>query len=97
MIVSFADSETEDIYDGKRSKKAMKRLHPMLWHVAQRKLHMIKAAKCLEDLRIPPSNHLEALSGNLKSLLSIRINGQYRIIFRWLKQDAYDVKIIDYH
>jgi toxin HigB-1 len=97
LIISFADTATEDIFDGKYSKKAIQRLHPMLWGIAQRKLHMIKAAKKLEDLRIPPANHLEALRGELKGKYSIRINGQYRVIFRWLDQDAEDVQIIDYH
>jgi toxin HigB-1 len=97
LIISFDDDETRDIFDGKFSKKATKRLNPTLWKVAQRKLHMIKAATKLEDLRIPPANHLEALIGDLKRKYSIQINDQYRIIFQWDDQDARDVKIIDYH
>lgn len=97
MLISFDDDETRDIFDGKFSKKAAKRLDPAFWKVAQRKLHMIKAAIRLEDLRIPPANHLEALMGDLKGMHSIRINEQYRIIFQWDGQDAKDVKIIDYH
>lgn len=97
MIDSFGDRETEDIFDGNYSKKAIKRLHPILWNVAQRKLHMVNAAKNLEDLRIPPSNYLEGLSGDMKGKYSIRINNQYRIVFRWLGENASDVKIIDYH
>ena len=97
MPFSFADIETEDIYHGRKSKKAVKRLSPAYWDVAQRKLHMVKAAHRLEDLKIPPANRLEALSGNLKGKHSIRINDQWRIVFRWTGKDAEDVKIIDYH
>ena len=97
MIISFADDETRDIFDERKSKKALKRLNPSLWRSAQRKLHMINAATRLQDLRIPPANHLEALSGNLSGKHSIRINNQWRIIFRWLEKDAEEVEIIDYH
>ena len=69
----------------------------MIWSVAQRKLDMIKAAIRLEDLRIPPANRLEALHGDLKGKHSIRINNQWRVVFRWLGKDAADVQIIDYH
>lgn len=75
----------------------MKRLNVALWNIAQRKLHMIKAAARIDDLRIPPGNQLEMLHGDLKNHWSIRINDQYRIIFQWTGQDAHNVKIIDYH
>ncbi|MDB6081431.1 MAG: plasmid maintenance system killer protein [Chlamydiia bacterium] len=97
MIISFADEETEDIYNGKRSKKAMRRLPQVLWGIAYRKLAIIKAASRLDDIRVPPSNHLEVLHGNLKGMHSIRINNQYRVIFKWLGESAEAVKIIDYH
>lgn len=97
MINSFADQETQDIFDGKKSKSAIKRLDPSLWTIAQRKLHMIQAATRIDDLRIPPGNRLEMLQGNFKGYLSIRINNQYRIIFQWIDQNAEGVKIIDYH
>ena len=97
MIKSFADQETEDIFNGKRSKKAIKRLSPILWKNAHRKLAMINSAHTLEDLKIPPSNHLERLKGNLKRYHSIRINDQWRIIFRWGNREAEQVKIVDYH
>lgn len=97
MIGSFADEETRDIFDGSRSKKAIRRLPSLLWRVAQRKMHMIQAAIRLDDLRVPPANHLEALKDDLKGMHSIRINDQYRIIFRWVDQSAEGVKIIDYH
>ena len=58
---------------------------------------MIDMAKSLDDLKIPPSNHLEKLKGNLKDFYSVRINKQYRVIFKFINGNAYDVKIIDYH
>lgn len=99
MILSFDDDETEDIYNGKQTKKARKRLHPVLWIKAHVKLDMINKAVRLEDLRVPPNNKLEKLEKDLKGKYSIRINDQYRIIFRWdhEKRGASDVKIIDYH
>lgn len=88
LITSFADQETQDIFDGKKSKSAIKRLDPALWRIAQRKLHIIKSATRIDDLRIPPGNRLEMLCGDLKGYHSIRINNQYRIIFLWNGQDA---------
>lgn len=66
-------------------------------NVARRKLRMINNAQNITDLRIPPANHLEKLSGNLSGLYSIRINNQWRIIFNWENDNAYEVQIIDYH
>lgn len=97
MIQSFADDETADIYHGKNSKNARKRLDPSLWNTARKKLDMIKAANRLEDLKIPPGNHLEALTKDLRGKYSIRINKQWRIVFSWTGGDASDVKIQDYH
>lgn len=97
MILSFSENATEDIYNGINSKRARKILNPSLWDVAIRKLDMINAAEDLNDLRIPPSNHLEMLKDNLKGLHSIRINNQYRIIFCWTDLGARDVAIVDYH
>ena len=65
--------------------------------VAQRKLDMIHAAISINDLRVPPANHLEALKGNKKGKYSIRINDQWRIIFKWEQCNAFDIEIIDYH
>lgn len=64
---------------------------------AKRKLEALNAAKRLEDLRVPPSNRLEKLKGDLKDFYSIRINDQWRIIFKWRAGDAHEVRIIDYH
>lgn len=93
MIKSFADSETESIFNGIRSKK----LPVEIQNVARRKLRMIDNAEILEDLRIPPGNRLESLQGNLKGYNSIRINDQWRIKFKWSEGGAYEVSIIDYH
>jgi proteic killer suppression protein len=93
MIKSFGDDETEKIWRGTRSKK----LPNQIQQVARRKLRMINNAANINDLRIPPANRLEKLKGDLKSYHSIRINEQWRIIFRWKSSDAHQVKIMDYH
>ena len=97
MIRSFSNDATQDIFDGVNSKKARKKLDTRLFPVAGRKLDMLNAAIDLEDLRIPPSNCLEALKGGLKGKHSIRINDQFRIVFRWTDGDAEEVEITDYH
>lgn len=93
MIKSFADSETEKIWNGNRSGK----LPIAIQQVSRRKLRMINNAQDLNDLRIPPANHLEKLSGSLAGFHSIRINQQWRIIFNWKDGNAINVKIVDYH
>lgn len=93
MIKSFSNKETEKIWNGIQSKK----LPSEIQNVARRKLRMINNAQNITDLRIPPANHLEKLSGNLSVLYSIRINNQWRIIFNWENDNAYEVQIIDYH
>lgn len=93
MIKSFASKETEKIFGREFSKK----LPQDTQRIAMRKLWMLHAAKDLQDLRVPPSNHLEALSGNRKGQYSIRINKQWRICFKWVKGDAEEVEIVDYH
>lgn len=93
MIESFADSETELIYNGSRSKK----LPFTIQNVARRKLRMIASAKIVDDLKIPPGNHLEKLLGNLDGFFSIRINDQWRIIFKFENGGANNVRITDYH
>lgn len=97
MIQSFADSATEDIFNGLNSKQARKKLDPSLYSVACRKLDMLDAAINLNDLKMPPANRLEALKGKLKGKYSIRINDQYRIVFIWGIQGPEQVEIIDYH
>lgn len=99
MINSFADKGTADVYNGINSKEARKKLNPHLREKAQVKLDMLNRAYRLEDLKIPPNNKLEKLVGNLIGKYSIRINDQYRIIFKWdpTNQGVSEVEIIDYH
>ncbi|KKK75186.1 hypothetical protein LCGC14_2876270 [marine sediment metagenome] len=93
MIRSFADKVTEGLYvTGKGGK-----LPSDIRRAAIRKLDYLDAAVVLEDLRKPPGNRLEALKGKLKGKHSIRINDQYRLVFRFKGRDAFDVEIVDYH
>ena len=96
MIINFKSQATQDIYDGINSKEA-RRVPVTVWKVAGRKLDMINAALNVMDLKVPPGNKLEQLSGNLEGFYSIRINDQYRIVFRFKDSNAYEVDITDYH
>ncbi len=93
MIVSFGDDETAKIWNGERSR----RLPPDIQPAALRKLRLINAAKKVDDLRVPPGNRLERLRGDLAGQWSIRINDQWRIVFRWAEGGADHVSIVDYH
>lgn len=93
MIISFGNSDTEKIWEGIR----VKGLPLEIQEVGRRKLRMINNSTSLLDLRIPPSNRLEKLSGNWKTFYSIRINDQWQIIFKWVQSNAHEVEIIDYH
>jgi proteic killer suppression protein len=93
MLKSFGSKETEKIWTGVRSSK----FPPEIQKIGRRKLRMINNSIDLNDLRIPPSNRLEKLSGNLKEYHSIRINNQWRIMFKWQNGHAYEIEIIDYH
>ena len=93
MIVSFGDKETEKIWQGERSRK----LPNQIQEIGRRKLRMINSAIDLNDLKIPPANRLEKLSGDLRAFFSIRINDQWRIIFKWSAGNASEVEIVDYH
>jgi proteic killer suppression protein len=97
MILDFADEATEDIFHGNRSKAARRRLPPELWPAARRKLDRLNRAREPRDLADPPGNRLEALKGDYAGYFSIRINDQYRIVFRFERSDARDVQIVDYH
>ena len=93
MIRSFKSKETEKVWNGERSGK----LPLEVQRIGRRKLRMIHNSVVVKDLRIPPANRLEKLTGNLKEYYSIRINDQWRIIFRWSEGHAFDVQIVDYH
>jgi proteic killer suppression protein len=93
MLRSFRNKETEQIFLRQYSRRFPPELHPVAW----KKLAMLDAAERLDDLRVPPGNRLEKLSGNREGEYSIRINDQWRICFRWREGNAYGVEIADYH
>ncbi|MCF8302083.1 MAG: type II toxin-antitoxin system RelE/ParE family toxin [Bacteroidales bacterium] len=93
MIVSFGSKETEKIWQGIHSKQ----IPVEIQRIGRRKLRMLHNSQNLSDLRIPPSNRLERLRGKGSEYYSIRINNQWRIVFIWHNNNAYDVEIIDYH
>lgn len=92
MIRSFGDKQTQSLFADEivREFEGVARR-------AKRKLEALNAASRLEDLQVPPSNRLEKLKGNLKDFHSIRVNDQWRVIFKWEGGDAYEVRIVDYH
>ena len=93
MIVSFRSKETEKIWHGKRVKKIPLEIQK----TGRRKLRMLNNSQDITDLKIPLSNRLEKLKGKHKKFYSIRINDQWRIIFKWMKGLVSEVEIIDYH
>jgi len=93
VIRNFKDKETQKIFERQRSRK----LPSEIQQVALRKLRMLNRAETLQDLRVPPGNRLERLTGNREGQYSIRINNQWRICFKWEEGDAIDVEIVDYH
>ncbi len=93
MIKSFRCKETEKLFLRQRSA----RFHADVHRIALRRLLLLDAAEKLEDLRIPPGNRLEKLTGNRQGQYSIRINDQWCICFRWSEGDAHEVEIVDYH
>jgi len=93
MIISFGSKETEKFWEGERVKKM-----PMeIQQIGRRKLRMLNNSQNINDLLIPPSNRLEKLSGKSTDYYSIRINDQWRIVFKWENNHSYEVEIIDYH
>ena len=96
MISGFGHSLAEDLWDNK-SSRAVRRFPPELRRVARRKLFYLNDVEQLKDLRAPPGNRLEALKADWSGHYSIRINIQWRIIFRWEKGYASDVQVVDYH
>lgn len=97
MIASFANEATEDIFDGRSTRRARGICPPKLWAVARRKLTQINRVTELQELAVPPGNRLEKLHGDREGQYSIRINEQYRVCFRWEDGDAHNVEITDYH
>jgi proteic killer suppression protein len=93
MIRSFADKETQKLFNRQFSRK----LPTEILQTARYKLEILDAAERLDDLRIPPSNRLEKLSGDRAGQYSIRINRQWRICFEWRDNGSYEVEIVDYH
>jgi proteic killer suppression protein len=93
MIRGFRDKDTERLFRRERRSKLPRRLQ----RAALRKLLLLDAAESLDDLRVPPGNRLERLSGDRAGQHSIRINDQYRVCFRWEGGDAHDVEVVDYH
>ena len=93
MILSFGSKETERVWRGQTSRK----LPANIQDRALRKLRQLDASRTVEDLRNPPGNRLETLEGQRAGQMSIRINDQWRICFRWVDHDAHDVEIVDYH
>jgi len=97
MIESFKDRASEDIFNGVNSKEARKVCPKTLWQVAARKLDQLDSVQSLEELKVPPGNRFERLSGDRKTEYSIRINEQYRICFLWGKSGPRNVEVTDYH
>ena len=97
MIQAFKTAGVEDLFNGNNTMAARRTCPQSLWKIVARKLDQLDSVGSLQDLKIPPGNHLEALSGNRKGQHSIRINDQYRICFIWTEQGPDKVEIVDYH
>ena len=97
MIQSFRNQETDDVFNGRNTKGARKVFPQSLWKIASRKLDQLDSVKFLDELRVPPGNKFEVLTGDRKGQYSIRINNQYRICFKWKKSGPEEVEIVDYH
>lgn len=97
MIQSFRDDASEDLFNGRNTKRARKTCPESLWRVLSRKLDALDSAERLEDLRIPPGNRLEPLSEKRAGQHSIRVNEQYRICFTWAEGGPENVEVTDYH
>ena len=93
MIKSFKSKEPQKLFQRQFSRK----LPPEIHRIARKKLEVLDASETIQDLRIPPSNHLEKLSKERKGQHSIRVNDQWRICFEWREGNAYNVEIVDYH
>ena len=96
MIETFGNALAEDLFDDKRTK-VTRSFPPELRRAARRKLLYLHDAGVLKDLKVPPGNRLERLKGDRKGFHSIRINDQWRVVFRWVGGNAFDVQVLDYH
>lgn len=96
MIASFGDKATEDLYHGRETNRT-RRFPVDVARAAVRKMDVIRAAHRLQDLSAPPGNRLEALSGDYAGFHSIRVNRQWRLVFRWEHDRAYELMLVDYH
>jgi proteic killer suppression protein len=96
VIRTLADDTTRDIWNGVNSKAA-RRIPRVLWPIVRRKLDQIDAVTRLDDLKVPPGNRLHPLAGDLRRRHSVRVNDQYRIVFRFEGADAFEVQCTDYH
>jgi len=96
VIRTLADDTTRDIWNGLNTKAA-RRIPRDLWPIVRRKLDQIDAVTKLDDLKVPPGNRLHALSGDLRGRHAVRVNDQYRIVFRFEDSDAFEVRYTDYH
>lgn len=96
VITSFGDKATENLFHGQTSKETRKYPKDII-KATLRKLDMLNGVQDLKDLRSSPGNHLEALRGDLKGFFSVRVNNQWRIIFKWESKQAKEVKLTDYH
>ena len=97
VIVSFQDGGTKDVFNGRTTRTALRTCPLSIWKVAQRKLDQLDSAVVLGDLRVPPGNRIERLSGNRHGQHSIRINERYRVCFIWTDTGPAEVEIVDYH
>ena len=97
MIKSFRDRGTEDVFNNRPSRAARRACPEQIWRIARRKLEQIDSVEDVRLLAIPPANRLEALKGDRKGFHSIRVNEQYRVVFRWTAAGAEEVEIVDYH
>lgn len=97
VIKSFANRATEDLFNGEDSRRARAACPSSLWPVLRRKLDRLDAVQSLDELRMPPGNHLERLQGDRFGQHSIRVNQQYRVCFFWEDGHAYRVEVTDYH
>ena len=97
MIESFKNQATDDLFNGLATKAALKLIPRNLWNIVPRKLDQLDSVASLNELRVPPGNHLEALKRDRKGQHSIRINDQYRVCFKWTEPGPSEVEVADHH